>query len=62
VIQVIGIMIAFYIITKMLHLLIDKSKEASPITLISAGITLLIAAYGIYSLLTSGAGLGRYLE
>jgi hypothetical protein len=60
-IQIIGIMVAFYIITRMLHLLIDKSKEINAVTMISAILTLLIAAYSLYALATTGASISRSL-
>lgn len=52
-IPVIGLMVGFYIITRMLNLLIDK-KATSIITTIFAGITILVSIYCIYVLLTSG--------
>ena len=52
-IQAIGLMIAAYIITKMLSLLIDK-KDTGIIVTILAAITISVTVYCIYVLLTSG--------
>lgn len=60
-IQAIGLMIAFYIITRMVHLLTDKPKEVKTLTLIFAVITILVAILGIYSLITSGSEISRTL-
>lgn len=54
-IPLIGIMIGAYIITRMLHLIIDQSKTTNAVTMIFAVITILITIYVIYSLLTSGS-------
>ncbi len=60
-IQVIGLMIAFYIITRMLHMLIDKSKEINTVTMLFCVLTILVSIYGIYSLLTSGSEISQSL-
>jgi hypothetical protein len=52
-IPLIGLMVGAYIITRMLHLIIDKEK-LSPVTLIFATCTILITLYVIYSLLSKG--------
>jgi len=52
-IPAIGLMIAAYIITRMLNLLIDREK-ISIVTTIFAAITILVSIYCIYVLLTTG--------
>ncbi len=62
-IPAIGLMIAAYVITRMLNLLIDREK-ISIVTTIFAAITILVSLYCIYVLLTSGfeaSELLRYL-
>jgi len=54
-------MIAFYIITRMLHMLIDKSKEINTVTMLFCVLTILVSIYGIYSLLTSGSEISQSL-
>jgi len=51
-IPAIGYMVAFYIITRMLSVLIPKKANGSEsvITIIFAGITILVALFGIYVL------------
>jgi hypothetical protein len=51
-IQIIGIMMGAYIFTKMLAIAMDK--EAGIIVGIFAGITMFIAAAGLFLLITSG--------
>lgn len=58
-IPTIGIMVALYIITKMLRLIIDKRKETSIITLLFAALTLLISIYSIISLASSAAEIAQ---
>jgi hypothetical protein len=58
-IPIFGIMIGAYIITRMLDLVIDKAKATSPVVMIAALITILVAIYVIVSLITSGPGLMR---
>ncbi len=60
-IPTIGIMIALYIITKMLRLIIDKRKETSIVTLMFAVLTLLMSIYAIISLASSGAEVAQQL-
>ena len=53
-IPAIGFMVGFYIITRMLSLLIKRPDGSeSPITNIFAGITILVALFGLYVLFTS---------
>jgi len=53
-IPAIGYMVAFYIITKMFSLILKKdAAKESAITIVFAGITILVAIYGIYVLITS---------
>lgn len=59
-IPTIGILIALYIITRMLQLIIDETKKTSIVTLLFAGITLFAAIYTIYSLITSGSQLSKF--
>lgn len=54
-IPAIGIMVGFYIITRMLDVFIGrKDGQMSPIVRIFAGLTIATAIYGIYVLLTTG--------
>jgi len=59
-IPIIGILISLYIITKMLHLIMDK--KVNIITLLFAGITLFMAIYAIYALATSGTQLTKFFS
>ncbi|MFC2165901.1 hypothetical protein ACFLT2_13015 [Acidobacteriota bacterium] len=59
-IPAIGFMVGFYVITRMLSLLLrDKEGKESAVTLVFAGITILVALYGIYSLFTTGIDLSN---
>jgi len=58
VIPTIGLMIGFYIITRMISLASRSGDRAeSALVKIFAVITILVAALGMVSLLTSGSGL-----
>jgi len=55
-IPIIGIMIGFYVITRMISLLTRKEqREESPIVKVFAVITLIVTVFSIFSLFTSGA-------
>jgi uncharacterized membrane protein AbrB (regulator of aidB expression) len=58
-IPLIGIMIGAYIITRMLHMIIDKAKTTNVVVMVAAVITVLLSIYVIYSLITSGSELDR---
>jgi len=56
-IPAIGYMVGFYIITRMLSMLIKKPDgKDNPITLIFAGITILVALFGLYALFSAEFG------
>ena len=61
-IQVIGLMVALYIITRMFHLIIDKHKETGIVTLLFALLTIIIAVYGANFLFTSGSEITKTLS
>ena len=59
-IQAIGFMVGFYVITRMFSLLLkNKDGKESIITLVFAGITILVAFYGLYELFTAGVELSN---
>ena len=60
-IPLIGLMVGAYIITKMLHLILDKEK-VSTVTWIFAGGTILITLYVLYKLFFGGAVLTKSLN
>lgn len=60
-IPTIGIMIACYIITRMLQLLVDKRKETNIITMLFAVITVLVSLYSIYWLFKYGSEVAQTL-
>jgi len=62
-IQAIGYMIAFYIITRMLSLIIKKEGEKSEniLVIILAAITIPVAIFGIITLLSGEFNLPNYL-
>ena len=61
-IPAIGFMIAAYIITRMLNLLIDKGKQTNIITAFFAVITILVSLYAAYVLVTSGTEIASKLS
>jgi hypothetical protein len=61
-IPMIGIMIGFYIITRMIELLARKGERTEPrIVAVFAVTTIVVAGYAIYSLATTGASLADSL-
>lgn len=58
----IGIMIAFYIITRMLNLIIEKRKETGFLTMFFAILTILVAIYAIYALITGSTEASELLK
>ena len=61
-IPAIGFMIAAYIITRMLSLLIDKSKDTSGLTKVFAAITILVSLYAVSVLVKSGTEIASKLS
>ncbi len=55
-----SIMVGLYIITRMLHLILDK-KELSIVTTVFAGITMLATVYCVYQIVQTGAGIASLL-
>lgn len=58
-IQAIGLMVAAYIITRMIEILNKKDTEA--VTASAAVVTILVVLWGVYSLITSGINIGNTL-
>jgi hypothetical protein len=61
-IPVIGYMVGAYIITRMAHLLIDKSKETNIITAFLAVITILVTLYALFTLATNSSEIASKLR
>ena len=61
-IPAIGLMIAAYIFTRMLQIIIDKGKETNIIVALCAIITILITLYAAYVLISSGADIASKLR
>lgn len=61
-IPAIGIMIAFYIIIRMLNLIIEKRKEPGFSTMFFAILTILVTIYAIYALITGSTEASELLK
>jgi len=60
-IPLLSIMIGIYIITHMLHLLIDKEK-ISTITTILAALTILVTLYCVYGIVKAGGDIADLIS
>jgi len=61
-IAAIGIMISFYIITRMLNLIIEKRKETGFVTLLFSILTILVSIYAIYVMISGSADIEKLLK
>jgi hypothetical protein len=60
-IQVLGIAVALYMITKMFDLLMDQNGKHSTLTVLLAALTLLASAAAIFVLVTGGSNIASKL-
>jgi len=55
-------MIGFYVITRMLNLIIDKRKETGIVTAALAVVTILMACYAMFYCITKGTEITQLLK
>ncbi len=60
-IPALSLMVGMYIITRMFHIILDKEK-VSLVTTILAGLTILVAAFCIYTILQAGGEIEQLLR
>jgi hypothetical protein len=56
------LLVALYVMARMAHLIIDKSKEISIVTAALAILTILAAVYAVYVAFTGSAEISRLLK
>lgn len=61
-IPAIGLMIAAYIFTRMLQIIIDKAKETNIVVMLCAVITIIVTLYAAYVLITKGTEIASGLR
>ena len=61
-IPAISLMIGFYVITRMLNLIIDKRKETGIVTAALAVVTILMACYAMFYCITKGTEITQLLK
>ena len=60
-IPALSLMVGMYIITRMIHVILDKEK-VSIVTTIRAAVTILVAIFCIYTILEAGGEAARLLQ